>query len=133
MRKFTASFVFVLVFGALAFAQMEPQPLVVPNTELFLGYAFQHADTSGEQPCAGRRCAGQFGERDSVNLNGFAFEFSHYLPSRFGFTIGIARGSNSKVDSTGFSYVRTSYLAGPSYRLRPWRNPYFVGPRARRC
>jgi hypothetical protein len=120
MRKFTASFVFVLVFGAFALAQMEPQPLVVPNTELFLGYTFQHADTSGSNLVQVGGVPTNLVNVDSVNLNGFAFEFSHYLPSKFGFTIDIARGSNSKVDSTGIKYVRTSYLAGPSYRLRQW-------------
>ena len=47
MRKFTVLVMSVLVFGAFALAQMEPQPFVVPNTELFIGYAYQHADTSG--------------------------------------------------------------------------------------
>jgi hypothetical protein len=54
---------------------------------------------------------------NSTNLNGFAFEFTHYLHSKFGYTIDVARGSNSAVDPTGIKYTRTSYLAGPSYRL----------------
>jgi hypothetical protein len=117
MRKFTASFVFVLVFGTFALAQLEPPPLVVPNTELFLGYTFQHADTSGANLVTVSGVPTNLVNTDSTNLNGVAFEFSHYFHGKFGFTIDVARGSNSRVDSTGIKYVRTNYLAGPSYRL----------------
>ena len=86
MRKFAASFMFVLVFSAFALAQMEPPPLVVPNTELFIGYAYQHADTSGSNLVQVGGVTTNLVNVDSTNLNGFAFEFSHYLPSRFGFT-----------------------------------------------
>jgi hypothetical protein len=105
MRKFTVIFICVLAFGALAWAQMEPKPLEVPKTEFFLGYAFQYADTSGSNVV------------DSTKLNGFAIGFSHYFHSNFGYTIDISRTSNKAVDSTGIKYVRTSYMAGPSYRL----------------
>ncbi len=54
---------------------------------------------------------------NSTNLNGFAFEFSHYLHSNLGYMVDLSRGSNSAVDSTGTKYVRSTYMAGPSYRL----------------
>jgi hypothetical protein len=109
MRKFTILVLSLLAFGAFALAQLEPQPLVVPKTEFFIGYAFQRAGVSGYNiPDV---------TVDSTNLNGFAFEFSHYMRGNFGYTVDISRGSNSKVDSTGIKYVRSTYLAGPSYRL----------------
>jgi hypothetical protein len=105
MRKFTVLLVSLLVLAASALAQMEPKPLEVPKTEFFLGYAYQHADTSGSPVV------------NSTNLNGFGFEFSHYFHNNFGYTIDLSRTSNSAVDSTGIKYLRTSYMAGPSYRL----------------
>ena len=105
MRKFAVLFICVLAFGALAWAQMEPQPIEIPKTEIFLGYAYQYADTSGSNIAS------------STNLKGFAVEFSHYFHNNFGYTIDISRGSNKAVDSTGIKYVRTSYMAGPTYRL----------------
>jgi hypothetical protein len=106
MRKFTILLVSLLAFGAFALAQMEPKPMEIPKTEFFLGYAYQRAGTSGSNVV------------DSTNLNGFAFEFSHYFHSNnLGYTVDISRGSNKAVDSTGIKYVRTSYLAGPTYRL----------------
>ncbi len=106
MRKFTVVLLFVLVFGAFAAAQMEPKPLEVPKTELYLGYAYQRADTTGSNVV------------HSTPLNGFAFEFSHYFKAHnFGFTVDLARGSNKSVDSTGIKYQRSSYMGGPSYRL----------------
>jgi len=109
MRKFIVLVLSVLAFGAFASAQLEPTTLAVPKTEFFIGYAFQRAGVSG------------YNIPDvtvtSTKLNGFAFEFSHYLPSNFGYTVDISRGSNAAVDSTGIKYVRSTYLAGPSYRL----------------
>jgi hypothetical protein len=109
MRKFTVLFAFILVFGAFALAQMEPKPIEVPKTELFLGYSFQHADTSGSDIA------------DSTNLNGFAFDYAHYFHSsklgNLGYMFEIGRGSNSKVDSTGIKYTRVTYLGGPTYRV----------------
>ncbi len=109
MRKFTVLVLSILAFGAFASAQLEPQTVEVPKTELFVGYAYQHAGVSG------------YNIPDiavtSTNLNGFAFEFSHYGHSKLGFTVDVSRDSNGKVDSTGIKYVRTTYLAGPSYRL----------------
>lgn len=117
MRKVTVLVISVLVFSAFALAQMEPKPLEVPNTELFIGYAFQHADTSGSNLVKIDGVSTGLVNVSSTNLNGFAFEFSHYLHSKFGFTVDVSRGSNKAVDSTGIKYVRTSYLAGPTYRL----------------
>lgn len=117
MRKLTVLFISVLVFSALALAQMEPKPLVVPNTELFFGYAFQHAGTSGSNLVKINGVNTDLVDVSSTNLNGFAIEFSHYLHSKFGYTIDVYRGSNKSVDRTGIKYVRTSFMAGPTYRL----------------
>lgn len=109
MRGFTVLVLSIFAFGTFALAQMEQPAFVAPKTELFIGYAFQHAGVSGynipDVPV------------NSTNMNGFAFEFSHYLRSNFGFTVDICRDSNAAVDSTGIKYVRSTYLAGPSYRL----------------
>ncbi len=115
MRKFIALVFCVVTLGALALAQIEQQPAAAePRSELFGGYAFQHADTSGSDLMTR---AGGFNV-NSTSLNGFVIEFSHYWPNNFGFTIDLSRGSNSAVDSTGTKYVRSTYMAGPSYRLR---------------
>ena len=113
MRKVTIVAVFILVFGAFALAQVEPKPFVLPKTEFFLGYSYQYADTSGTYAGTANTVP-----VTSTNLNGFGFEFSHYLNGRLGYTIDVSRGSNSRVDSTGIKYVRDTYMAGPSYRLR---------------
>jgi opacity protein-like surface antigen len=106
MRNFTVLLVCVLVLGAAAMAQVEPAPLEVPKSEFYIGYAFQHADTSGSNIV------------NSTNLNGFAFEFSHYLKNmNLGLTFDIGRTTNSRVDSTGIKYTRTSYMIGPTYRI----------------
>jgi hypothetical protein len=87
-------------------AQMEPAPLEVPKTEFYIGYAYQRADTSGSNIV------------NSTNLNGFALEASHYLKNiNLGFTFDIGRTTNSRVNSTGIKYTRTSYMAGPTYRI----------------
>ncbi|HVJ05198.1 MAG TPA: outer membrane beta-barrel protein [Candidatus Saccharimonadales bacterium] len=105
MRRFTVLFALVLAFGAFAMAQMEPKPMEIPRTEFFLGYAYQHADVSGSNIV------------DSASMNGFDFQFSHYFKSNFGFTMDLSHTSNSKVDSTGIKYSRSSYMLGPSFRL----------------
>ncbi len=63
--------------------------------------------------------------KSSTNLNGFAFEFSHYMRHNFGYTVDFSRGSNSYVDNTGTKYVRSTYMAGPTYRLH---NFLFLSP-----
>jgi hypothetical protein len=106
MRNFTVLLVCMLLLGAAAMAQMEPAPLEVPKSEFYIGYAYQHADTSGSNIVS------------STNLNGFAFEFSHYLKNmNLGLTVDVGRTTNSRVDSTGIKYTRTSYMAGPTYRI----------------
>jgi len=107
MRRFTALFVSLLAFGAVAVAQIEPKPLEVPKTEFYIGYAYQRADTSGSTI------------QNDVDLRGgFAFEFSRYLHNHnFGLTVDLARESNSSVNSTGIKYERASYMAGPTYRF----------------
>ncbi|PSH04540.1 MAG: hypothetical protein CXZ00_06895 [Acidobacteria bacterium] len=110
MRRFTVLLVCVLILGAAAFAQQAPRPLVIQKTEIFGGFAYQHADT---------------GSGISTNLKGVAFEFSHYYANNFGFTIDVSGGWNGGVDSTGIKYSRSAYLAGPSYRLR---NISFITP-----
>jgi hypothetical protein len=112
MRKFAGLVAFFFVCGAFALAQMEPKLFEVPKTELSIGFAYQHADLSGSlSPTNGNVT------ENSTGMKGFAFEFSHYLYGNLGFTVDVARVSNNAVDSTGIEYVRTSYLAGPSYRL----------------
>jgi len=112
MRRLIVLIMTVLVFGVCGFAQLEPKPIEVPKTELFLGYAYEHADTSGSSRVVTST------DLTGINLNGFSFEFAHYLRnSNLGFMVDVSRISNSKVDSTGIKYVSTSYLAGPSYRF----------------
>jgi hypothetical protein len=116
MRKLAACFVVVLILGAFAMAQQEQAPFQIPKTELFGGYAYEHADISGSTgPTLGNVA------QSSTGLSGFTIEFSHYfshfLPGSLGYTLEISRVSNSAVDGTGISYVRSTFLAGPSYRL----------------
>jgi hypothetical protein len=112
MRKVTIVAVFMLVFGSLALAQIEPKAFEVPKTEFFIGYAYQYADTSGTYAGTSNTVP-----VSSTSLNGFGFEFAHYLHGNFGYIVDFSRGSNSKVDSTGIKYLRATYMAGPSYRL----------------
>lgn len=114
MRKFTVLAISILVFSAIASAQMEQKPLVVPNTEIFFGYAFQRADTAGSNEIL------NLVNVNSTTLNGIAFELSHYFHGNLGVTIDVAHGWNNAVDPTGIKYKRTNYLAGPSYRLHRW-------------
>lgn len=109
MRKFTVLVLSIIVFGAFASAQLEPQTVAVPKTEVYVGYTFQRAGVSGYNiPDV---------NVNSTNLNGFAIGFSHYLHSNLGYMVDISRGTNSAVDSTGIKYVRWTYMAGPTYRL----------------
>ena len=112
MRKFAAVFMSVLFCGAFAMAQLEPKLFEVPKTELSIGFAYQHADLSGSFAPTN-----DIVTENSTGLKGFAIEFSHYMYRNLGFTVDVARNSNKAVDSTGIGYVRTTYLAGPSYRL----------------
>jgi hypothetical protein len=113
MRKFVVVLAVILGCGAFAAAQMEQKPFEVPGSELFIGYAHEYANISGSYAGTLNTVNGH-----STGLNGFAFEAGHYLHNNLGFIIDIARESNSKVDSTGVGYVRTSYLGGLGYRLR---------------
>jgi len=117
------AFAMVLLCGAVAVAQADQKPapdvkpfelpkLELPRNEASIGYAHEYADLNGI-------ASGSLGTatNNSTGLNGFAFEFSHYLHNKLGLTIDIARESNKKVSSTGIGYERISYLAGPTYRL----------------
>ena len=112
MRKCAAIFVFVLVCGAFAMAQMEPKLFDIPKTELSFGYAYQHAGLSGSFATTNGSVT-----ENSTGLNGIAIEFSRYFHGNFGVTGDFAWDTNGSVDSTGIKYTRTSYLGGPSYRL----------------
>jgi len=79
MRKVTIVAVFMLVFGSLALAQIEPKAFEVPKTEFFIGYAYQYADTSGTYAGTSNTVP-----VSSTSLNGFGFEFAHYLHGNFG-------------------------------------------------
>jgi hypothetical protein len=112
MRKFAVLLACVLFLGAFAMAQMEMPPMVVPNSEVYFGYAFQHADTSGSNvPNI------NLVNVSSTNLNGFAVEFSHYFHGKLGYMINYSWGKNGAVNATGIQYVRNNFTAGPSYRL----------------
>ena len=115
MRKLAAIFVFLLLCGALASAQMEPKLFEVPNNELFGGFAYERADLSGSlAPTLG------IVTQTSTGMKGFAAGLSHYLHylnGNAGFTLEFARVSNSSVDPTGIEYVRLRGMAGPTYRL----------------
>jgi hypothetical protein len=115
MRKFAAVFLFVLFCGVFAMAQQEPL-FAVPKTEISFGYAYLHA--GGIVPAV--NSIGADVSEDSTGANGFALQFSHYLPylhGNLGYTIDFARDSNKAVDPTGVGYVTESYTAGPTYRL----------------
>lgn len=128
MRKLTAITVLLLLCGAWAAAQqeppLEPEPrLEEPSSELFGGYDHEHADLSGSTaPTLGAVTQG------TTALSGFAIEFSHYffplLKGRVGAMVEISRVSNDAVDDTGIGYVRTRFMAGPTYRFR--RTGFFV-------
>ena len=128
MRKLAAIVVVLLLCGAWAAAQqeppLEPQPrLEEPSSELFGGYDREHADLSGSTaPTLGAVTQG------TTALNGFAIEFSHYffplLKGHMGAIVEVSRVSNGAVDDTGIGYVRTRFVAGPTYRFR--RTGFFV-------
>jgi len=116
MRKLAVLVLSVLVLGAIAMAQLEPQHVAASKTELFVGYSYQHAGTSGSN-------LSNLGGIDasSINLNGFAFDFSRYVHGNLGYMLDYSRCSNRKVDSTGTKYTRSTYMAGPTYRLHNYQ------------
>jgi hypothetical protein len=112
MRKIAAAVLWILCFGAFAFGQEGAKEFRVPNSEISASFAYEHAGLAGSSaPTHGAVRQG------SANLHDFAFGFSHYFYGRAGFTAEIAHVSNSAIDPTGISYVRTSFLAGPTVRL----------------
>jgi hypothetical protein len=111
MRKFAAVFLFVLNVGVFAMAQKAPL-FAVPKNEISFGYAYLHAN--------GIATSNSFVGQESAGVNGFAVQFSHYLPylhGNLGFMIDVARDSNKAIDPNGDGYTTESYTAGPSYRL----------------
>jgi hypothetical protein len=115
MRKLTVLVSSLLVCGAVAMAQMEPEHVAAQKTELFVGYSYQYAGTSGSD------LANLGGLNvNSTNLNGFAFDFSHYVRGSLGYMVDFSRGSHRDLDSTGTKYSRTTYMAGPTYRLHSY-------------
>jgi hypothetical protein len=113
MRKFAVVAAFVLAFGVFASAQMEQPLFEIPKTEVALGYAYQYASLAGFT--AG---TSGFVTESTTSLNGFALEFSHYLPhNKLGFTIDISHDSKSNLLGTGDQYSRSTYLAGATYRV----------------
>ncbi len=114
MRKFGVVFVFFFVFSAFALAQVELKPFVVPKTEVFVGFAHEYSSMNGSYAGTEGNVMG-----NSTGQNGIAFEFGHYLrDSNFGFMSNMAHVVNNRVDPTGIKYTRTSYMAGPTYRLK---------------
>lgn len=116
MRKFTVLVLSVLVLGAIAMAQLEPEHLAAPKTEFFIGYSYQHAGTSGSNLSA----IGGF-DVSSTNLNGFDFDHTHYVRGKLGYMLESSYGINNRVDATGTKYTRSTYMAGPSYRLHQYQ------------
>ena len=105
MRKFAVLAAALLMLGAVGLAQMEPKPLAAPNTEFYIGYAYQY--TNPDEPEVG-----------NTHLNGVAFETSHYFKKwDLGVTVDLAHQANSHVDQTGIKYSRTSFMIGPTYRI----------------
>jgi hypothetical protein len=113
MRKFAVLVLAILSLGAIAAAQFEPAPVAAPHNEFFLGYAYLYANTNGISSVS----RGDV-DVDNTSMNGFAFEFAHYLPSRLGIVIDLAHESNNAVNSTGIKYTKSSYMVGPAYRLK---------------
>ena len=128
MRKLAGLVVLLLLCGAWAAAQpeppLEPEPrLEEPSSELFGGYDHEHADLSGSTgPTLGAVTKG------TTALSGFAIEFSHYffplLSGHLGAMVEVSRVSNDAVDDTGIGYVRTRFMAGPTYRFH--KTGFFV-------
>lgn len=114
MRRLSLLVLGLMLAGTFAMAQLEPPQIVAPNNEIYLGYAYQHADTDGSNVVDGS----QIVNVKSANLNGFDFQFSHYLKNhKFGYTLDLGRSSNNRVDATGIKVARATYMAGPTYRL----------------
>lgn len=120
MRKFAAFLIFVFSFCAFAIGQAEPvetapKEFKLPNSEVFGGYEYEHADLSGNSATTG------FVLPSSTNLHGFDIEFSHYfggfLQGKVGLTAEVARATKKSIDITGDGIVRTSFMGGPTIRL----------------
>jgi hypothetical protein len=110
MRTFACVAAIVLVLCALASAQMQLKPMVIPNHEISVGYAYMNTTTSGPS-------VNSLIGFDRTDLNGLAFSYSQYFASKLGVTLELYHGSNSKADRTGIQYSSSSYSAGPTYRL----------------
>jgi hypothetical protein len=118
MRKFTVLLFVVLALCACAAAQMPIPHFEIPRNELYFGYAYQDAGTNGIQALSNR--VGDNINVERTSLNGFDFQYAHYLQNHFGIILDIARTTNNQVNSTGIKLTRTSYMAGPAYRVHQW-------------
>jgi hypothetical protein len=113
MRKLAFVCVVVFIFGAMAMAQLEPKLFEIPKTEISFGFDYQHASLSGGAVATDGNVTDT-----SAGIKGFAIEYSHYLHGgSLGYTIDYARDSSKAIDPTGNGYERSSYMAGPTYRL----------------
>lgn len=118
MRKYAAVAVMVVVLCALASAQMEHKPLVIPNNELFFGYSYLTTTTSGPKVDPSL-------VYNRTGLNGVSFEYADYFAGRYGAMLQMYHGSNSQVDRTGVKYSATNYLVGPTARV--YQHGFWLG------
>jgi hypothetical protein len=84
----------------------------VPKSEIYVGYAWQHAGLNGSLAATQGLVT-----QSSAGLQGFALGYARYFVKNIGFATEISRVSNGALDPTGIGYTRTSYLGGPSVRL----------------
>jgi hypothetical protein len=112
MRRWVWAVCLLFACCSFAAAQLEEPIFKIPNSEIYGGYAWQHAGLDG----ALAQTQG-FVTQDSASLKGFAVGYAHYFQNNVGFALEISRVSNGRLDTTGIGYTRTSYLGGPSVRL----------------
>lgn len=112
MRNCVLAALLAIACTTLAAAQTDQPIFTIPNSEIFAGYAWQHAGLGGALAAT----QGQVTE-DSASLKGFDIAYTRYFRKNLGLTAEISRVSNGALDPTGIGYTRSSYVGGPSVRL----------------
>ena len=112
MRKCILAVLLAAACSTFAAAQMPQNIFEVPKSEIYGGYAWQHAELTS--PLSG---AGNPITQKTASLRGFAVGYAHYLFKNLGFALEVSRVSNGALDVTGIGYTRTSYVGGPTIRL----------------
>jgi opacity protein-like surface antigen len=113
MRTCAFAVLLVLFCSTFAAAQIEEELFEVPNTELYGGYAYQHAGLDGSLTATQGLV-----NKDTANLQGFTIGFSHYFWKNLGVAVDVSRVTKSSLDATGIKYTRSNYVGGPTFRLR---------------